>query len=155
MPLLMQGTQVRPLVREDPARHGARDAPAVRPAHCTQRVVLAPATGERQAQQQRPSTAPINKYIFFLNPCVSRSVVSDSLLPPGLYPTRLLCPWNSPGNNTAVSSRSLLQGSSQPRDQPRSAALQAGSLPSESPGKPPRNPWFHGIQFPLGRMGEN
>ena len=27
------------------------------------------------------------------------SVVSDSLWPHGLYPTRLLCPWDSPGKN--------------------------------------------------------
>ena len=30
------------------------------------------------------------------------SVVSDSLRPRGLYPTRLLCPWDSPGKNTGV-----------------------------------------------------
>ena len=42
----------------------------------------------------------------------SRSVVSDSLWPHGLY-----SPWNSPGQNAGVGShRSLLQGSSQPRD---------------------------------------
>ena len=35
----------------------------------------------------------------------SRSVVSDSLKPRGLY-----SPWNSPGKNTGVGSRSLLQG---------------------------------------------
>ena len=28
---------------------------------------------------------------------LSRSVVSDSLRPRGLWPARLLCPWNSPG----------------------------------------------------------
>ena len=28
----------------------------------------------------------------------------------GLYPARLLSPWNSPGKNTGVGSRSLLQG---------------------------------------------
>ena len=28
----------------------------------------------------------------------------------GLYPTRLLCPWNFPGKNPGVSSHSLLQG---------------------------------------------
>ena len=33
---------------------------------------------------------------------VSWSVVSDSLQPHGLQPARLLCPWNSPGNNTGV-----------------------------------------------------
>ena len=38
----------------------------------------------------------------------SRSVVSDSLRPRG--PTRLLCPWNSPGKNTAVGCHFLLQG---------------------------------------------
>ena len=34
--------------------------------------------------------------------CVSRSVVSDSLRPHGLQPTRLLSPWDSPGKNTGV-----------------------------------------------------
>ena len=38
---------------------------------------------------------------------VSRSVVSDSLWPPGLQPTRLLCPWNSPGKNTGVGCHAL------------------------------------------------
>ena len=37
----------------------------------------------------------------------SRSV---ALQPHGLCPARLLCPWNSPGKNTAVGSHSLLQG---------------------------------------------
>ena len=41
----------------------------------------------------------------------SRPVVSNSLLPHGLY-----SPWNYPGQNTGVGSLSLLQGSSQPRD---------------------------------------
>ena len=36
--------------------------------------------------------------------CDSHSVVSDSLQPHGLY-----SPWNSPGQNTGVGSRSLLQ----------------------------------------------
>ena len=41
---------------------------------------------------------------------VSQSVVSDSLWSHGLWPTRLPCTWNSPGKNTGVGSRSLLQG---------------------------------------------
>ena len=44
----------------------------------------------------------------------SRSVVSNSLQPHGLY-----IPWNSPGQNSGVGSLSLLRfskGSSQPRD---------------------------------------
>ena len=35
---------------------------------------------------------------------------SDSLWPHGLQPARLLCPWNSPGQNTDVVSHSLLEG---------------------------------------------
>ena len=41
---------------------------------------------------------------------ISRSAVSNSLLPPGLLPTRLLCPWDSPGKITGVGCYSLLQG---------------------------------------------
>ena len=37
------------------------------------------------------------------------SVVSDSLRPHGLQPTRLLCPWNSPGKNTEMGCHFLLQ----------------------------------------------
>ena len=38
------------------------------------------------------------------------SVVSDSLQPHGLQPTRLLCPWNFPGKNTGVGYHFHLQG---------------------------------------------
>ena len=38
------------------------------------------------------------------------SVVSDSLQPHGLQPTRLLCPWDSPGKNPGVGCHFLLQG---------------------------------------------
>ena len=44
------------------------------------------------------------------------SFLSDSLRPHGLWPVRLLCPWDSPGKNTGMDCHSLLQGSSQPRD---------------------------------------
>ena len=39
---------------------------------------------------------------------VSRSVMSDSLPPHGLWPVRILFPRNSPGKNTGVGSHSLL-----------------------------------------------
>ena len=42
--------------------------------------------------------------------CVSCSVMSDSLQPHGLWPTRLLCPWNSQGKNPKMGFHSLLQG---------------------------------------------
>ena len=38
------------------------------------------------------------------------SVAFDSLRPHGLYPARLLCPWNFPGKNTRVGCHFLLQG---------------------------------------------
>ena len=43
--------------------------------------------------------------------CVfSHSVLSDSSRPRGLKPSRLLCPWDSPGRNTGVDCHFLLQG---------------------------------------------
>ena len=36
--------------------------------------------------------------------------MSDSLRPHGLWPTRLLCPWDFPGNSTGVDCYFLLQG---------------------------------------------
>ena len=52
----------------------------------------------------------------------SRSVVSDSLWPHGLY-----SPWNSPGQNAGVGSLSLLQRIFPPRDQTQ-VSLIAGKL---------------------------
>ena len=42
--------------------------------------------------------------------CSVDPVVSDSVLPIDLQPTRLLCPWDSPGKNTRVGCHALLQG---------------------------------------------
>src|SRR5574341_1131639 len=41
--------------------------------------------------------------------CCVASVVSDSVRPHGLQPTRLLHPWDSPGKNTGVGCHFLLQ----------------------------------------------
>ena len=52
--------------------------------------------------------------------CEVKVLVAQSrpILPPhGLWPARLLCPWNSPGKNNGVGCHFLLQTSSQPRDQ--------------------------------------
>ena len=74
---------------------------------------------------------------YCINYCVSHSVLSDSLRSHALQPARLLCPWNSPGKNTGVSSHSLLQGIFLTRESnPGFPALQADSLLSEPPGKP-------------------
>ena len=61
----------------------------------------------------------------------SRSVVPDSLQPHGLESL-----WDSPGQNTGVSSLSLLQGNlPNPGIEPRSPALQADSSPAKPQGK--------------------
>ena len=44
-------------------------------------------------------------------------VMSHSLRPCGLHPTRLVCLWDSPGKNTEVGCHCLLQGVFPPRDQ--------------------------------------
>ena len=70
--------------------------------------------------------------LFLLLWSESRSVMSDSLGPHGLY-----SPWNSPGQNTGVGSLSFLQGNlPSPGIEPRSPTLQADSLPAEPQGKP-------------------
>ena len=40
----------------------------------------------------------------------SHQVMSNSLRPHGLWPARLLCPWDFPGKNTGVGCHFLLQG---------------------------------------------
>ena len=42
--------------------------------------------------------------------CWVASVMFDSLWPYGLLPSRLLCPWDSPGKNTGVDCHSHFQG---------------------------------------------
>ena len=68
---------------------------------------------------------------------LSRSVTSDCLLPRGLQPARLLCPWGFSRQEywsglPCPSPKDLLN----PQTEPRSPTLQADSLPSEPPGKP-------------------
>ena len=41
--------------------------------------------------------------------CLVTSVVSDSVQPQRRQPTRLLCPWDSPGKNNGVGCHCLLQ----------------------------------------------
>ena len=48
--------------------------------------------------------------------CCSATIVPDSLWPYGLWSSRLLCPWDSPGKNTGIGCHALLQKSSWPRD---------------------------------------
>ena len=66
--------------------------------------------------------------------------MSDSVQPYGPQPTRLLCPWDSPGNNTGVGRHAFLQGIF-PTQELRQRLLsllpwQGGSLALAPPGKP-------------------
>ena len=63
-------------------------------------------------------------------------VTSDSLQPHELQPTKLLCPYNSPGKNTGGDRHSLLQRIFLTQGSTQSPALQAYSLLSEPPEKP-------------------
>ena len=65
-------------------------------------------------------------FFFYNGVSVSRSVVPDSLQPHGLQLTRLLGPWDFPGNDTGVGCHFLLQGSSQPRDQTQVSCIAGG-----------------------------
>ena len=57
--------------------------------------------------------------------------------PHGLYPARLLCPWDSPVRNTGVGCHALLQWIFlKPGIEPGSPALQADALPREPLGNP-------------------
>ena len=81
-----------------------------------------------------------------LNCCIkpacmlSHLVAFDSVQPHGLWPTRLLCPWASPGKNTGVGHHALPQGifltqGSNPRLL-RLLCWQVGSLALAPPGSP-------------------
>ena len=48
--------------------------------------------------------------VFLLKGLCVCSVMSDSLWPHGLQPTRHLCPWNFPGKSTGADCHFLLQG---------------------------------------------
>ena len=49
-------------------------------------------------------------YVYICCAVLSHSVISNSLESHGLQPSRLLCPWHSPGKNTGVRCHALLQG---------------------------------------------
>ena len=78
------------------------------------------------------------------------SVASNSLQPYGLWPTRLLCSWDSPGRNTEMGCHALLQGIFLTQgSNPCLLCLQswqADSLPLVPTGKPDHGLWI--LYFP-------
>ena len=84
--------------------------------------------------------------------------MSGSLRPHGLRPTRLLCPWGSPGKNTGVGFHDLLQeifltqGSN-----PHLSCLllqQVDSLPLAPPGKSPSSVQFSSVAPSCPTLGD-
>ena len=76
-------------------------------------------------------------FICLMQVCKVTSVMSNSLWPYGLEPTRLLCPWDFPGKNPGVGCHALLQGTF-PTQGSNPSLLhllhwQVGSLPLEPP----------------------
>ena len=66
--------------------------------------------------------------------CLVAQSCLTSLQPYGLYPARVLCPWDSPDKNTGVGCQSFLLGNlPDPGIKPGSPALQGDSLPAEPP----------------------
>ena len=65
---------------------------------------------------------------------VSCSVESDSLWPHGLWPSRLLCLWDSPGKNTGVGCHFFSRDLPNPGIKPKSPALAGGFFTTEPPG---------------------
>ena len=76
----------------------------------------------------------------------SFSLISNYLQPHRWQPTRLLCPWNSPGQILEWFAITFCRGSSNPEFRPGSPALQADCLPSEPPRKPYQCLQQHGLQ---------
>ena len=64
------------------------------------------------SQNMRVSTMYLALFNLWVCVCVCMCVLRGVQLPwpHGLWPTRLLCPWDSPGKNTGVGCHFLLQG---------------------------------------------
>ena len=88
--------------QEGPETHSCRQAGA----HTCKRSPTRVRTAHHPQQpcQHAPCGSAQGVVLLF-----SRSVVSDSLQPHGLYPARLPCPWDSPGKNSGVGCHFLLQ----------------------------------------------
>ena len=59
---------------------------------------------------QNHNETPLHNLCDIVYALCTCSVMSDSMPPHGLQPTRLLCPWHSPGKNTGVGCHAPLQG---------------------------------------------
>ena len=68
--------------------------------------------------------------------CSVASVMSNSLKPHEPQPTRLLCPWDSPGKKTGVNSHAFLQGTFPTEDWTCVSCIAGRFFRARSSGKP-------------------
>ena len=66
--------------------------------------------GAEQAEQAERGCVCVCVCVCTRTHACAHSVISGSLRPHGLWPTRLLCPWDFPVKNTGVGCHFLLQG---------------------------------------------
>ena len=92
---------------------------------------------------------------IILNRQVSKSsVMSNSLQPYGLQPTRLLCPWDSPGKNTGVGRRALLQPLSPFSSVAQSCRNLCDPMDCNTPGFPVHHQLRERAQTPIHPVGD-
>ena len=68
--------------------------------------------------------------------CLVAQLFQTLWQPNGLYPSRLLCPWNIPGKDMEWVAISFSGRSSDPTIEHTSPALASGFFSTEPPGKP-------------------
>ena len=81
------------------------------PTHRTSRVRIRPTfcSCPRHMTSQDEDCGFLYSLLYVCVCMLSHLVMSDSLLPQELQPSRLLCPWDCPGKNTGVGCYFLLQ----------------------------------------------
>ena len=90
----------------------------------------------KMSHTQLPHTWCVCVHIHGHTCTLSHSVMSDSLLPHGLQPARLPCPWGFPRQEYCSGLPCPPPGDlANPGIKPRSPALQVDSIPSEPPEK--------------------
>ena len=91
----------------DDRLHESKDPIWVHCSACSTVVVPYVSVRMNEAQSSRVFSFQSSLSVALVLSC---SAVSDSLWPHGLWPTRLLCPWDFPGKNIGMGSHFLFQG---------------------------------------------
>ena len=106
----------------------------------TQKFEAWPGSGGKTVDSHRSSTLTFSHVTYVL----SHSVLSISLWPHGLQPTRLLCPWGFSRQEYWSGCLCPPPGDLPNRGtEPSSLTLQVDFLPSVPPGKSPMWPTYH------------